>query len=540
MGVPVLGVTNDQSSRKALLILVSKRLWILTVVLSFAGAAVGYLTGGYFPQSQSVSATVLVAPLEGNPFYPSSRGEQLVNLTTEAVVLKSDAVAQLVLKQTNSSETTAVLLKGLSTNVPPNTQLIEISYEHRDAAVAIQRAQSFADSFLEFRSNRAKTYLDGQIAGIQTETKNLADRMEVLAKQLKVVGTNAVQKTVLEARLSAGAGQIAALGARESSLATTRIDPGQVITPAGPDRAPLIGTKEILGLFGLLTGIAAAAAIVLFSARGRRVVKRRSELEVYRDSCALLVPTAMPTLVPTAMPTSRFASVPTSSGASQSADYIKFRSQLLALFQGGNKRVFLLVTSGQSSTGHLSTAVVAEALVASKIQSIFIDTTGELDIPGTPLPGAPGLGEALQDTSSLSDFITTDGPFLKIMGPGNFSSRHDTGIPTHRFNELLSETTRMVDVVIVIANDLSQPLTQSLVASIPTVLMEVQVSVTRHTDIRVAQSTCSSLAAELIGLLVVTPDAKHSSQSRSVGPAKNSIPIEESDINNGITHAENS
>lgn len=532
MGVPVLGVTNDQSSRKALLILVSKRLWILTVVLSFAGAAVGYLAGGYFPQSQSVSATVLVAPLEGNPFYPSSRGEQLINLTTEAIVLKSDAVAQLVLKQTNSSETPAVLLKGLSTNVPPNTQLIEISYEHRDAAVAIQRAQAFADSFLEFRTNRAKTYLDGQIAGIQTETKNLADRMEAMAKQLKVVGTNAVQKTVLEARLSAGAGQIAALGARESSLATTRIDPGQVITPAGPDRAPLIGTKEILGLFGLLTGLAVAAAIVLFSARGRRVVKRRSELEVYRNSCTLLVPTAMPT--------SRFASDPTSSGASQSADYIKFRSQLLALFQGGNKRVFLLVTSGQLSTGLLSTAVVAEALVASKIQSIFIDTTGELDIPGTPLPGALGLGEALQDTSSLSDFITTDGPFLKIMGPGNFSSKPEAGFPTHRFNELLSATTRIVDVVIVIANDLSQPLTQSLVASIPTVLMEVQVSVTRHTDIRIAQSTCSSLAAELIGLLVVTPDAKHSSQPRSIGPAKNDVPIEESDINNGITHAENS
>lgn len=529
--MPVLGVTNDQSSRRALFLLVSKRLWILTAVLAIAGATAGYLAGQYVPQPQTASATILVTPLEGNAFYPSSRGEQLINLTTEALVLKSDAVAEIVLKKTGSDSTPAVLLKSLSTNVPPNTQLIEISYEHRNVSTAEQRAQSFADSFLEFRSDRAKSYLDGQISGIRTETTSLADRMEVLAKQLKKPGTDAVEKTVLEARLSAGAGQIAALGARESSLATTRIDPGQVITPASPDRAPLIGAKETFGLLGLVAGLAAATVIILFSVRGHRVVKRKSELEAFGTNCTALVPTAMPT--------SRAASDPSRSRAAQSADFVKFRSQLLTLLQGGSKRVALVVTSGPSSDSPLSAATMVEALITARIQTLILDTTGKTDIPGAPTLASPGLGEILDETSTLFEVAHSVGPFLKIMGPGKFSQDSQDGLPTRRLNELLAECRRTVEVVIVLTNDLSQPLAQSLVASIPTVLMEVELGTTRHMDIRAAQSTCTSLAAELMGLLVVVPEQSRGHQLDTVGQDRDQTPGKESATTNGINHGKN-
>ncbi|GAA4373726.1 Wzz/FepE/Etk N-terminal domain-containing protein [Paeniglutamicibacter cryotolerans] len=515
----------------ALLLMVSKRLWIITAVLALAGASAGFLAGRHAPQDHSASATILISPLEGNAFYPSSRGEQLINLTTEAQVLKSDAVADLVIKKTGASSTPAALLQGLSTTVPPNTQLIGISYEHRNQATALERAQAFADSFLDFRSIRARSYLDGQISGIQTETKQLTEQMAELTKQLKASGTSAVDKTVLEARLNAGAGQLAALGARESALATTRIDPGQVITPASLDQAPIIGTPEIFGIAGLVGGLAVAAALMLFSARGRRVVKRKGELEVFSANCKALTPTSMPV--------SRGASSATRSRSAQAADFVAFRSQLLALMQGGGKRVALVASAGPQSESPRCAAALAEALSTARIQTLILDTTGKTDIHGGPATGAPGLGEILDGTMTLFDVAQAVGPFLKILGPGKFSRDSEEGIPTQRLNELLADFKRTVDVVVVLTNDLSQPLAQSLVASVPTVLMEVELGSTRHVEIRAAQYICSGLAAELIGLLVIDPSRPHRSPLLPSEPAPDKFPMEETASGNGVFHGKN-
>ena len=60
------------------------------------GAALGVAAGLRRAEEHSATSSILVSPLEGNPFSPSGRGDDLVNLETEAQLVGSDPVAREV------------------------------------------------------------------------------------------------------------------------------------------------------------------------------------------------------------------------------------------------------------------------------------------------------------------------------------------------------------------------------------------------------------------------------------------------------------
>ncbi len=47
------------------------------------------------PAPYKATATVLVSPLEGNPYSPDGRGDDLVNLQTEAQLVTTDRVSKI-------------------------------------------------------------------------------------------------------------------------------------------------------------------------------------------------------------------------------------------------------------------------------------------------------------------------------------------------------------------------------------------------------------------------------------------------------------
>ena len=72
------------------------RTLLLVVVLTLCGAAAGGWLGSQRTDEHEAEAAILISPLLGNPFTPEASGDNLVNLTTEAELVASDPVAQLV------------------------------------------------------------------------------------------------------------------------------------------------------------------------------------------------------------------------------------------------------------------------------------------------------------------------------------------------------------------------------------------------------------------------------------------------------------
>ena len=70
-------------------------------------------------EDHTAQASILVSPLDGNPFYPSGRGDDLINLETEAQLVQSDSVANAVAERIGDPGTASDLLSGLDVTSRP-------------------------------------------------------------------------------------------------------------------------------------------------------------------------------------------------------------------------------------------------------------------------------------------------------------------------------------------------------------------------------------------------------------------------------------
>jgi polysaccharide biosynthesis transport protein len=93
----------------------------LKLIGSLAALAmvIGVASGLLLPASSKATATVLISPLDGNPYSTNGRGDDLTNLQSEAALVQADAVEQVVRQKLRSADRSRVRV-----TVPPNTQVL--------------------------------------------------------------------------------------------------------------------------------------------------------------------------------------------------------------------------------------------------------------------------------------------------------------------------------------------------------------------------------------------------------------------------------
>ncbi len=229
------------------------------------GAAVGLALGVRTAGTYTARATVLVSPLDGNPYSPNGNGEDLVNLETEAQLAASLAVADLVAKDVGAPSA-GRLLDDLKVEVPSNTQIVEITYRAGQASVAERRAESFATAYLAVRVNRADSLVAGRAATIQRQVDTQTRQLATLVRR-KNAATAQVQRLSLQEQIDGVTKQIAKLRTALIGVRTLNADPGQVISPARVvSRDPQL-TRWLFAGAGSLAGLAAAALVIVTRTR---------------------------------------------------------------------------------------------------------------------------------------------------------------------------------------------------------------------------------------------------------------------------------
>ncbi|WP_127481253.1 tyrosine-protein kinase family protein [Nocardioides pantholopis] len=222
--------------------------------LAVAGLLLGLLAGlllpGLLPSGYRATASLLIHPLDGNPYSPTTQGSDLVNLETEAQVARSDAVVAAVAQQLPGSTGRSGLESGLSVSVVPNTQVLELTFSAEDADRAGEVAALFAASYLEHRSAQRDTRLD-------SERSRLEERIQELTGQLDELRATDAGNQDPEVR--AIGGQLLNLRLQSAALSAAATSPGRVIT-APAARASGLPVPTWLGgaaggLLGLLAGL---------------------------------------------------------------------------------------------------------------------------------------------------------------------------------------------------------------------------------------------------------------------------------------------
>ncbi len=251
-----------------------RRWWVVAL-----GAVIGLGLAAAFllvaPKTYIATSSVLVNPIgiEFDSAVDGARTNSGVNLDTEAQIVLSQAVSSRAKVNLQTAEIVGQLVQNVSVEVPPNTNVLRISFAAGSPEAAQIGAAAYADGYLSNRRETAEDLLEEQ-------ARALAQQIAELESQLPAA--TADERTGLETSLQT-------LNTRKASVDGTRIDPGKVISdsllpkrPASPN-AGLVLTSGLA--FGVLLGL--MSLLLLERRDGRcydwRIVERRLGLAVLAD-----------------------------------------------------------------------------------------------------------------------------------------------------------------------------------------------------------------------------------------------------------------
>lgn len=473
--------------------LASSLAWI--IALSMLGALAGAALGFRMARNSTATASVLVNPLAGNPFYPGSRGEDLVNLQSEAALLVSDPVAELVATSEGSDQPPWELLSGLSVDVPPNTQIVAISYTHSSAEVAVRRAQAFAESFLAFRAQRTKRSLDSRTATIQAELSERNDELARLVTEQATAGEGGARAQLLAEQVRAVGAQIGELRTRLTDLSTGSSDPGLIITPASVEtsRIPVWAT---LGVLGLLGGLLLGVGLGVFRGHRRGIVRDRSDIEACGvEVLARLRAAELDEIA--AVDPAELATVPVGPGVK------RVRAHVLA---ESDRRPWVVMIAAAADSGDTPPAGVAGigvALAQSRLSTIIVDLAGSGRgvLADFDIRSGAGLLQAL-DGQRASDLLVDVAPGLRLLRFGEVSGDPDALLASDGAATVLTALRGMADVVLVAGSVLGGARSRSWLRWVDSVVVEVaDGSTTRD---QVLSSVDAVDPDKLIGAILLT------------------------------------
>ena len=268
--------------------------WLFTFCL-IAGLGGGIALAS--AATKNVASTVQVsvdATLENRT--AGVRLQQLVNLDTEAVVVRSDRVLDEFERKLGSTRSRKALRSRIVVTAVPGSFVLNIKYEDSTASAAAIGAKALAEIYLEQRRNDSASAIDDELAQLVQQIEKQNQRIASIAKRLGPLRPNgtgagsgdgaAVDRARLNTEALAAKDELVKLEIRQGQLQRTVVTPGSIVTApsAAKSTAPPSSVTILAGgLVGLMLGSVAAAA------RRRRTDSAPTNLLARRLSSGLIV-----------------------------------------------------------------------------------------------------------------------------------------------------------------------------------------------------------------------------------------------------------
>ncbi|GGO75245.1 hypothetical protein [Nocardioides deserti] len=456
---------------------------LLVVACTLLGAGAGLWWGLQQQSVHRASAVVLVNPLEGNPFSPDGRGDELVNLETEAQLVRSDTMGDLVGRALDEDSRT--LLGDLSVSVPPNTQLLEITAEGATADRAGLRAQAFAETYLAFRRTRTESARFDRAAELEERIRDREAEHAALSEQLDKATPRSSQAAVLTQQIVNLSVQADELRAQLGATQGLNPDPGQIVTPAVAARSGLPGGLVTAALLGALAG--AALGWVGGSGLGRDGTPGEDP-----GARAVGPGGRAPGAPARAWPVPPLGALPPAAPASAMATV---RAALLAAERA--RPLTALVCHPADAFGSVAAIGLARSMAAARLRTVLVDVSRPLGPPGR------GLADVLRGDVPLGDVLLGEGPHLRMVGAGTRAADLDDVLAGPAAERLLAELRADADVVLIGGGAVGDPRTLALVAAVDTVLLEACADTADTADPAAAFELLRRVGARSVRLLLV-------------------------------------
>jgi Mrp family chromosome partitioning ATPase/capsular polysaccharide biosynthesis protein len=477
-------------------------------------AALCTLLGGLVALQQgntyTSTTTVLVNPLDGSPFSPGTRGQNLANLRTEAQLIASDSVAAIARRTLKTAAGTDTLAQHVSVVNPANTQVLEVSFDDATPEAARAGSAAFAQAYLTFRERRAADNTQARIARLDAAITANEGALGRATAAVAAAAAGTPARALAGQKVQAASNELSKLENQVGDLRLFQTDPGQVLSPATvPTAASGLPSWAYLAAgaaLGVLLGLALAAARALRDDRVRGVP------DIEERGFGVLGVVA---------PQSGADAVLTDPTAPLPDDVRVLRTVLGAVVRpgpgarpGANSPVTLVLSNVSPRAADATWLELAAALVRTGDRVALVDAAGgSLTRTAGAQPG-PGLSDFLTGDADASAVIRHPQYHLAFVACGNVPADARDPLLSPRMRDLVLELGERADWVLLAAGPSGTPEMLGLAGVAGRAVLAVELGETTGSRLRRTAADVARCGAAVVGVVVVDPARAPGEQRR--------------------------
>ena len=235
-------------------------------------------------------ASVFVTPIDTGA---ESVPPEDPNLATEAELVSSVAVAEIVAENLGIEGDPRDLLANLEVDQPTDTEILEVSYRDPVPVQARRLAMGFAEGYLQFREAAASKLILERAEDLEAQIQVLEQRLRTIRADLVRIPDNDPRRVSLEAEAASLQNLILQTQITRLGLPSD-VTGGQVIQPASVPRSPVSPDHVVNGAFGLAAGLALGIGLALLRDRMSGRLRSSEEVEEYLEAPVLGVVPRVP------------------------------------------------------------------------------------------------------------------------------------------------------------------------------------------------------------------------------------------------------
>lgn len=484
-----------------------RRRWRLVV----GGVLVGLIAAGgaiaLLPKTYTSTASVMVQSTGENGAVQGGRTSGDVNLDTEAQIVKSTAVAVLALGKLDEpiAEEARGLARHVTVSVPPNTSVLNITFEAGDPEDARDGAAAFADAYLENRSAVASRRVEAQEEGVNVQLKELRAQSTELDKKLVSADPGTPEALSVQSQRDQLNRQIAELGSQLAQLRASALVPGEVITEAQIPQSPASPNVPILLLSCVLSGFLIGFLLaVLLDRLDHRIRDRRDLSSLGLDPLVAGVRLSE---------TARVV-------ASQTTEPMRqLRNALLVQLPKFNPAV-LVAPASSGSAGPLVALHLADTMARSGLRVLLVSANSSRCLLSERFDtaGRPGLADILRGRARVREaiFPVPGSTNLLAIHSGSDGSLHSELLQGEQVSAVFAELATRADVMVIdVAPTSENADAQSLVSVASGVLIVAERLRATRSDLHEAIDQFQHVDARVLGAVVAEVDGVRSDARRS-------------------------
>lgn len=495
--------------RAALAVVWTRKWSILAITLLIVGVAL-LVSSRQTPIYES-EVRVLVVPVTG--LGTDSVPLQDPNLATEAELIDSVAVAEIVADELGIQGPPRDLLGNLSVDQPTDTEILEIGYQHSDPLQAQRRASAFASAYLQFRTETVTE-------AIVESAEGIAGRVDVLTQQLSAVERELAGMSEDDPARSSRESEANFLRAQilqfllEQEVLPEEVTVGRIIQPAALPFTPVTPNHIVNGMFGLVAGLALGVGLAFLRDRLSERLRSTEEAEAYLEAPILA---AIPRVASWRRRREAFLVTAVQWRSPAAEGYRVLRTNVLSAASAAGVKT-IAVSSPHAGEGKSATTANLGVVLARAGKNVSL-VSADLRRPRLheffKREAQPGLIEVLAGRATLADTLQTvtlptrgfDSASLRLLPSGRVPEDPTELITSETMSKVIRDLEEVSDIVLI---DLPPvlPVTDALVVAAVTkyVLLVIGPKADTRPAITSARQQLNRVGARVLGGVLNGPD----------------------------------